>query len=156
MELLRSVQVLFFIQQAGLINEIFDKDCPPESRMAKLEECLQREGGIIDLPRAVRVSLVYSCTSKSGGKNEYTGEFVVKHIATADYVVAKCDVGTDGENWAEQCTKLWTTAKSDKRQDFADWHGQGAQRCVECGISRRIGRKMKPRDEPARMPYWGS
>ena len=76
---------------------------------------------MIDLPRPVRVRLVYSCTSKSGGKNTYIGEFVVKHIATADYVVAECDVGTDGENWAEQCTKLWAAAEKGKREDFADW-----------------------------------
>ena len=79
-ELLRCAQVLFFIQRAGLINEIFDKDCPPESRMAKLVERLHRGDGIIDLPRPVRVRLVHSCTSKSGGKNEYIGEFIVKHI----------------------------------------------------------------------------
>jgi hypothetical protein len=38
--------------------------------MAKLEEPLQSEDGIIDLLRPVRVRLVYSCTSKSCGKNE--------------------------------------------------------------------------------------
>ena len=64
--------------------------------MEKLEELLQTKDGIIDLPRPVRVLLVYSCTSKSGGENEYIVEFVVKHLATADYVVTKCDVGDDG------------------------------------------------------------
>jgi hypothetical protein len=79
----------------------------------------------------------------------------VKHIATTDYVVAKCDVGTDGENWAEQCTELWATAESDKRQDFADWQGQDARMCAACGKCGRVGRKMKPRDAPARMALLG-
>ena len=78
-ELLRCAQVLLFIQQAGLVNEIFSEDCAPESRMERLEELLQSKDGIIDLPRPVRVRLVYSCTSKRSGKNEYIGEFVVKH-----------------------------------------------------------------------------
>ena len=82
-ELLRRAALLF-IQQAGLIHEIFNEDCAPESRMEKHEELLQSKDGIIDLPRPVRVRLVYGCTPKSGGKNQYIGEFVVKHIATAD------------------------------------------------------------------------
>ena len=57
-ELLRCAQVLFFIQQAGLINEIFGEDCAMESQMEKLEELLQCEHGIIALPCPVRMRLV--------------------------------------------------------------------------------------------------
>ena len=147
--------MLLVIQQAGLINEIFGEDCAPESRMAKLEELLQSKDGIIDLPRPVRVRLVYSCTPKSGGKNEYISEFVVRHLATSDYVVAECDVGDDGENWAEQCTEQWTSAENEKTQDFESWQGQDAQRCEECGRGGRVGKKMKPRAAPARMALLG-
>ena len=113
--------------RAGLINEIFGEDCAPESRMEKLGELLASKDGIIDLSRPVRMRLVYSCTSKSGGKNEYIGEFVVKHIATEDYVVDKCDVGDDGENWAQKCTELWTSAENEKMEDFEAWKGQDAR-----------------------------
>ena len=51
--------------------------------------------------------------------------------------------------------KLWDNDESDKRQDFADWQGQSEQRCAECGNSGRIGRKIKPRDAPARMALLG-
>ena len=88
---------------------------------------------MIDLPRPVRVRLVYSCTSKSGGKNTYIGEFVVKHIATADYVVANCDLGTDGENWAEQCTEMWAAAEMARGK---------TSRTGECGKCGRVGRKL--------------
>ena len=117
---------------------------------------MQSKDGIIDLPHPVRVRLVYSCTPKSGGKNEYIGEFVVRHLATADYVVAECDVGDDGENWAEQCTEQWTSAENEKTQDFEAWQGQDAQRCEECGGGGRVGKKMKPRAAPARMALLGN
>ena len=78
--------MLFFIQQAGLINELFDKDCAPESRIAKLEELLQREDRIIHVPRPMRVRLVYSCTSKSGGKNAYIGTNSWRGAALAAFI----------------------------------------------------------------------
>ena len=111
--------------------------------------------GIIDLQRPVSVRLVFSCTSKSGGKNKYVGEFVVKHIDTEDYIVDQCDISDDGENWAWQCTELWTSAENEKMQDFEAWQGQDAQRCEECGKGGPVGKKMKPRDAPARMALLG-
>ena len=74
------------------INEMLGKDCALEDRTEKLGELLQHEHSIIELPRAVRVRLLYSKrrtpkrelykrrTPKSGGKNEYIVEFIVKHI----------------------------------------------------------------------------
>ena len=40
-------------------------------------------------------------------------------------------------------------------QDFEAWQGQDAQRCEECGKGGRVGKKMKPRDAPARMALLG-
>ena len=41
-------------------------------------------------------------------------------------------------------------------QDFEAWQGQVAQRCEECGKGGRVGKKMKPRDAPARMALLGN
>ena len=64
---------------------------------------------------------MYSCTLKRVGKNDHIGEFVVKHISTADYIVTDCDDGNDGENLAEQCTSPWASAENDTREDFTNW-----------------------------------
>ena len=94
---------------------------------------LRGRDGIIYLPQPVCMHLVYSCTSKSRGQNEYIGEFVVKHIDTEDYVLDKCDVSDDGENWARKCIELWTSAEDEKMQGFEAWQEQDAQRCEKGG-----------------------
>ena len=96
------------------------------------------------------LSLVSPLPTSHDSRND-----IGRRHSTADYVITNCDVGTDGENWAERCTELWAAVEKDKREHFANWQGQDTQICGACGKCGQVGRKMKLRDAPARMALLG-